>query len=326
MPFEPDPERLYLMGLLSKVRRHVGGLRAIGDLAKYYGALSSVNARFGTQFKKIHEIDECVSDFFNAAYEDSTIKLPLFYDALEDPYKIVKELVDNKYLQYSNQYGNARITAKSYNFLLKCLATMDNDVSSRRKNTHARTVLRTANILDETIRSLGLEPTAVPSFPLLGTGVQSTEKENINGRKLRLIPDLVIKINSKHIPPELGLSNYLGVEIQLSHYDELAEKQIKYDTLAAVDPEKPITSSLYPLYILRNKRLNDPADRSPLMDSVGKSIMKRISDSHGWIKFHGTDLSYLSGCENSFLPFFNIGVLDDREISFMRWPGGGPYE
>ncbi len=325
MPFEPYPEKLYLLGLLSSVRRGLGGLRGISDLAKYFTFLSAVNARFGTRFVNVYEIDDYVSSYFISVFNDKTINLPLYADSLQNVSLIREELCNNKYLQFSDKYHTAGLTRKGYNFLNRCLNLMENDVTSRRKGSHTRSVLYFANILDEMLRKLSLDPIVVPSFPLIGTGIQYRENEITHKQTRYLIPDLIIKINSELVPPELGLNKYLGVEIQISHYDELADKQVKYDTLAAENPQEPI-SSLYPLYVLRNEYLKDHASREASLNRVKTSIMKHIADAPEWVEMKGREHSPLLECPNSFLAFFNIGILENRDISFLKWPKGGSYD
>jgi hypothetical protein len=324
MPFELYPDKLYLMGTLSRVRRRVGGRRDIANLSTYFAFLSAVYARFSTVFTDAYEIDDYVYSYFRSVHDDKIINLPLDLDNLPEMSQIREELCNSKYLKFYAPNNSAGLTQKGYHFLKECLNLMDNDVTSRRKDSHTRAVLESANILDEMLRKLNLNPTVVPSFPLIGTGIQYRENETTRKQMRYLIPDLIIKVNSESVPPELGLSKYVGAEIQVSHYDELSDKQVKYDTLAAEDPQKPISSSLYPLYVLRNENLRDHASREALLDRVRASIMKRIADAPEWVEMRGREHSPLPECPSSFLPHFNIGFLEYPEISFLQWPEGVP--
>ena len=321
MRFELNPDKLYLMSTLSLVRRRIGGLRAIENLSAYFAFLSAVYIRFSTVFTDVYEIDDYVSSYFRSVHGDKIINLPLDLNSLSEMSQIREELCYSKYLEYYPKNNSAGLTRKGYNFLKECLNLMDNDVAARRKGSHTSSVLYSANVLNEMLRKLSLDPIVVPSFPLVGAGIQYRGNEINNKQKRYLIPDLIIKINSESIPPELGLSKYLGAEIQISHYDELAEKQVKYDTLAAEGHREPV-SSLYPLYVLRNEYLKDHSSREASLDRVRASIMKRIADAPEWVEMQRTEHSPLLECPNSFLAFFNIGILEDRGISFLKWPKG----
>jgi hypothetical protein len=340
MKFELNPDKLYLLGILSRVRKHEAGHRDIVDLARYFAYLSLVVIE-GESMEFGEEVDDFVFDCFRAIYKDSVFNFPIDCTDRVCVSETRLNLLQNKYLVAGDRGNPLRLTEKGFRFLHECLDLMANDASSRKRRklaiedlgdgkrkrrsragrTHTNRVFRVAAMLYTMLSSLGLNPVIIPSFPLIG-GIQYRKNEKTQKSQRFLIPDIIIKLDAQIIPPELGLSRYISVELQSSHFDELGKKQIKYDNLMAENAEDLISSSLYPLYVLRNSSIKSDSDREKFLNRVKTSILKQISDAPEWVGLNGKEPSPLLDCPNSFLPFFNVGILDDRSVNFLKWPNG----
>ena len=334
MPFELKEGGLYLLGMLARVRRGTAIQEEIEDLANYFGYLTFTYIENGSIAYR-EWVNDYVLDCFRAIDKDPIINLPINCTDQSCVSDIYWNLAENKYLIGGDTGDPLRLTEKGINFVHECVALIENEGSSKnvkkpeenqeqgnRKyrskagRTHTHHVLRAANILYSMYRKFN--PVIVPSLPLIRTGVQFRKNEK-TGKLMRfLIPDLIVKFNTNLVPTELWPYTYVGVEVQTSGYDQLAAKQEKYNILAAENIDSP---SLYPLYLVRNPHIKeDGTERQKFLQRVKKSILRHISDAPEWVNMVGKGRSPLLEYPNSFLPFFNIGILDDDSIEFLLRP------
>lgn len=212
-----------------------------------------------------------VSDYFESLYGDDVFNIKTSCDGGDCINDVLLLLQRHGYV------SNGRfpsITQSGRNFLLKALQLTLED--SARSGDYLQIVYDVTASLNQTFGKLNLKPVALPSFPLIGVGVFYMRKAETGVLHRFVIPDILVRLDGHYIPPQLGLSRYIAVEVQRSNFDRLKQKQEKYLAYNGAENDVSKNVQLFPLYIVQANKIKSGDGARKLILSARKQISKAL--------------------------------------------------
>ena len=167
-----------------------------------------------------------------------------------------------------------RITSSGINFLQMALELTLED--STRTGDYEQIVYQVSASLMSNLARMNLKPLIIPSFPLIGSGVFYRRNERTGRWHRYIIPDVLVRLDGYDLPPGLGLSKYIGVEIQKTNFHRLETKEEKYLTYNGAESDVARKEHLYPLYVLQSNRVRSEEDGRRLIEKAKRQISKAL--------------------------------------------------
>ena len=235
-----------------------------GDRSKLANSSICLNTLMLNEYGETIEM----ADHFERLYNDRVMNV---YGDCDGGNCINDILFWLKEREYVSNGRFPRITERGIDYLRMTLEITLED--SARTGDYAEIVYQVGASLSRNLSRLNLKPIVIPSFPLIGSGVFYMKKEETGVWHRYIIPDILVRLDGSYIPPELGLTKYIAVEIQRSNFNRLAFKQDKYITYNGTDFAK---AQLFPLYVLQNNRIHNEGDGRKLIASARTQICKAL--------------------------------------------------
>ncbi|MGC8618579.1 MAG: hypothetical protein ACP5UZ_07615 [Thermoplasmata archaeon] len=212
-----------------------------------------------------------IGDYFQRLYCDEVINLRTDCDGGNCVHDILFWLQEHGYVSNGRF---PKITSSGINFLRMALELTLED--SARTGDYDQIVYQVSAILMRTLGGMNLKPLVIPSFPLIGVGVFYRRNPETGVFHRFIIPDVLVRLDGYYIPPELGLSRYIAIEIQRSNLNRLTSKEGKY--VAYNDPGTGAArrASLHPLYVIQSNRVSTEDGGRKLIDKARKQIIKAL--------------------------------------------------
>ncbi len=212
-----------------------------------------------------------VSDYFARLYCDKVINLKT---DCEGGHCVIDVLWWLQLHGYVSRGSSPSVTLNGLNFLRSALELTLED--SARIGDYEETVYQMSARLMRELSRINLDPLIVPSFPLIGAGVYYRRNEGTGRWHRYIIPDMIVRLDGRNIPPELGLSRYLGIELQRTNFARLKEKESKYLTFNGSDENVSRREQLYPVYLLQSNRVRSAEGGRKLLEQARKQVLKAL--------------------------------------------------
>ncbi len=212
-----------------------------------------------------------VPDYFEGLFGDDVFNIKIDCDGGECIQDVIFWLQSHGYISRGRF---PIITKNGRSFLEKALELTLED--SARSGDYQQIVYDVSASLMQIFGKLNLKPVAIPSFPLIGAGVFYMRRAETGVLHRFVIPDVLVRLDGYYIPPELGLSRYIAVEIQRSNFDRLKTKQEKYLVYNGAEKDVSRKAQLYPLYILQTNKIRSEDDARKLIEKVRRQISKAL--------------------------------------------------
>lgn len=222
------------------------------------------------------ELNECggtidVHDYFMRLFGDDVININVDCDGGN----CVEDVL--LWLQQHGYASNGRfpvITQSGRNYLQKALELTLED--SARSRDYEQIIYQVSARLTNTFGRMNLKPLVIPSFHLIGAGVFYSRNMETGVWHRYIIPDVLVRLDGNYIPPELGLSRYIAVEIQRSNFNRLMSKEEKYITYNDPGMGAASKAQLYPLYLLQSNRVSSEEEGRKLIEKARRQISKAL--------------------------------------------------